>query len=341
MQGLSTLAATVMPAKQADPFLASLNHLSEQMSQGGAIGLTALPTYKAGTPAVVAIFQVKDADDAKGAIRDFVREFTTFRQEAMGGGMAQFIELGLTPDTETTRDIPVDLLKLTVRRMQPVPNEIIDDVPVLPDDGIPPDGFDDQLVQPDQFQPPQMELVDIITQEFRVAYAGDKMLVVFGANSKDEMTLLINRVLDKTPGFTASAKFKALKANAFPAAPYAFSYVVPGDLVRTVASLLPSEIGNEEQLQMIIGILPPQRTALYGYTEVKDGMIYNESRIPMEQLDLLYIGGKALLTFRSMMAPTEEMLPPGDDTPQQDGDAAFPDINVDQGDDGFDIILDI
>jgi hypothetical protein len=283
-QSISAVLSALMPPDTAAPFLKSLNNLFAQTTQGCAIGVTAVPTYKEGTPTIEAVFQVKSADEAQTAIRDFVRDFKILSDNAIGGALAQSLDLQIKPAAEKVGDVEVDVIKLVISGPPPTVG--------------PPPRTNVAAVPP--AAPPVLK--ELFSLEWRIAYVDDKMLFTLGKDGQNEMITLVDRVQNQTPGFTASARFKALKGNAFPAAPQSFYYLAPGDLVRTIGAILP-DLGDAKseavQLQQIITCLPPQRTAMYSYGEIKDGMIYSDTRVPLEQLDLFYMTGKAITLYIS------------------------------------------
>lgn len=259
--------------EQTKPVLTSMERLAALCAQGGAVAITT-PTA-GGRPVIVAAYQVGDAALAHEAVTGLADAMRKMRA-AMGEPAGRYFTCDFTPGAEKAGDISVDLLKVVLRQDAPKP---------APDAANPPD--------PNAPQP----LKDLFSLEFRFAYLEEKLLVTMGQAGAPEMVALVERVTQRTPSFADTARFQALKGAA-PGAARSFGMVTGLDLATALVAMLPQDKSGQD-LRSLVGLFPPQVTAITTTQDVRNGLLHMEAKVPYEQLGFLYTVGKAVQMFQA------------------------------------------
>ncbi|MHB9130147.1 MAG: hypothetical protein ACYDBB_03530 [Armatimonadota bacterium] len=282
------LLAIFLPDEQQQPFIDSTSALLAECSKGRALGITVPPANTTEPSTLVAVYHVTGMNHAKTSVRTFVKEFLQARDALMGGALTDILNVELQAEAEKVEGTPIDLINVSVTP------------PGMPVAGVEKDAPKENGVAKEGVNNAQPQKP--IAFEGRVAYLDDKMLFTLGAGSKAEMNALIKRILLRQVAFTASDRFKTLKAS-LPEKTQGFACYATLDLCRALVNTLVPE-GQRGDAQRFIGIFPPQSTVISMYQEFDNGQLHGELRIPDEQMRFLFSLMKAAQQFtRPATAP--------------------------------------
>lgn len=257
------MLGSFLTPEQQKPFTASVDRLIQQCAQGRVIGVTTPPADSTTPPALVAIYHITSEQEAQSALQEYVKQFQVAQKALEGtlfGMFASLVTVKFQPRAGTIDGTPIDALRIVFTSPGPM---------TAPD--------------PKKTTPPPPAPLTI---EGRIAYVGDKMLVVASNAAREEMTALLARVKMGKAGFAASARFKALQGN-LPTGARGYASFSTVDLSRTAIMLFAKDKEKTDALKWL-STLPPQRTVISTYQEVRDGRLHSEVRIPTEQRDFLY-----------------------------------------------------
>lgn len=256
------LLGIFLPAEQSDAFGKSMEVLMTQCSQGRALGILAPPVKTSASATLVGIYHVTSAQEAKTALRNFLQQVQKMRTALFDGVLVNVFTLDVKPEAETLGDTKVDVIEFDVTQNENPAKDNAATTPATP-------------AAPAQLHFPA-----------RIAYLNDKMLLTFGGDSKAQMEALLARIKNKTPGFTTSARFRAMK-TILPEQLHGFEAYSTLDLARAGVNTFAPEDKRTEALKLL-SIFPPQQLPLTTYQELQGGLVHGEIRLPGKQLDFAY-----------------------------------------------------
>ncbi len=258
-----------LPEERSEALQQSLDHLAQQCSQGRVIAVTA-PAGAASTTApqsatadatLLAVYRITGAHDARAALHAFIAELAKSRAEVKEEVWSNTLTFELTPGAEQIGALPVDLVKLTIT---PPPLSVRSGAAAA--------------AQPVVIPP--------FALECRITFLPDKMLVAMGPRSQAELAALLQRIQAHTPGFTAGARYREIKAAIGPTA-RRFESASLLTFCRVMSGWIPPG-KQRDQLGMLLSVFPPQQSAILISEEIEPGRLHSVMTIPGEQLDFLY-----------------------------------------------------
>lgn len=273
------MLSSFLDEKTGPALVKALDDLAAQCGQGRAIGLTTPPATLATRATLVAAYQVAKPTEAAAALHAFFDTATRTRDALLGGMLTDVLQIS-KPIKEMIGATPVETIKMSLATGE---------------------------AEAGKPAPKPFAL------ELRFAFTNDKMLMAIGDGSRAELENMIARAKGGPAGYTAGKRFLALKAR-LPEHARAFESFATLDLCRAAVSLAPVDAEQKTKLAGFLKIFPEQRSVLHDYSEIRDGRIHSEFRIPGEQIDFLGTLIKAAVTFfptkpKPVVTPAEPEKP--------------------------------
>lgn len=276
------LLTVFMPPEVQKPLSTNLEALLAQCRNGRVVGVTTPPAGKPDDAAVVAIYRVNAAEEARTAMRGFAQELQRLSEMMAGAGQGG-MKYCFTANGEQIGDVPIDLIAFDITPQQK------------------PQEMRDGMALGDMVQMPP-----VVKFDARIAYLNNLMLIAVGPAGKQHLTGMLARVKSGQAGFTASQRYTKLKET-LPATARGFESISTIDLCKVFIGQFPEK--QRKDALMFLSLFPPQRTVISSYQEIKDGTLRGEVRIPQEQMQFVY-------SLLRMVAETKGQAKAGGEQPK-------------------------